>query len=130
MDSSSFFLFFLGPMELTVCLVVGLLLFGRRLPDVGRQLGKGFIELKRGLKGVEDEVREVTQLTDEAIYEAEHQYSHDPHEFEAPDMDPDDSTIECDGTGNPVEQAQGDATDGMGGGEEPGDPDSEIPHQD
>ena len=34
----------------------GLLLFGKRLPEVGRSLGKGIIEFKKGIKGIEDEV--------------------------------------------------------------------------
>jgi sec-independent protein translocase protein TatA len=36
--------------------IVGLLLFGKRLPEVGRSLGRGIVEFKKGLKGVEDEV--------------------------------------------------------------------------
>jgi sec-independent protein translocase protein TatA len=39
-----------------VLLVIGLLLFGKRLPEVGRSLGKGIVEFKRGLKGIEDEI--------------------------------------------------------------------------
>lgn len=37
----------LGPMEWTVLLILGLLLFGRRLPDVGHYLGKGLMEFKK-----------------------------------------------------------------------------------
>jgi sec-independent protein translocase protein TatA len=36
--------------------MLGLLFFGKRLPEVGRSLGKGIVEFKKGLKGVEDEV--------------------------------------------------------------------------
>lgn len=46
----------LGTMELIIILVVGLLLFGKRLPEVGKSLGKGIVEFKKGLKGVEDDV--------------------------------------------------------------------------
>jgi len=46
----------IGPMEWIIILVVMLLLFGRRLPEVGKSLGKGIVEFKKGLKGVEDEV--------------------------------------------------------------------------
>ena len=46
----------LGPMEILVLLVLGVLLFGRRLPEVGRYLGKGIVEFKKGIKGLEDEV--------------------------------------------------------------------------
>jgi sec-independent protein translocase protein TatA len=35
--------------------VIGILLFGKRLPEVGRSLGKGIVEFKKGLKGLEDE---------------------------------------------------------------------------
>ena len=38
---------------------IGLLIFGKRLPEVGRSLGKGIVEFKKGLKGVEDEVAQV-----------------------------------------------------------------------
>jgi len=41
-----------------VVAVIGLLLFGKRLPEVGRSLGRGIIEFKKGLKGVEDDIEE------------------------------------------------------------------------
>ncbi len=50
------FLSSIGPWEVAVIAVVGLLLFGRRLPEVGRSLGKGIVEFKKGLKGIEEEV--------------------------------------------------------------------------
>jgi sec-independent protein translocase protein TatA len=37
-------------------LVIGILLFGKRLPEMGRYLGKGIVEFKKGLKGLEDEI--------------------------------------------------------------------------
>lgn len=45
----------LGPMELMLIMGLGVLLFGKRLPEVGRSLGKGIIEFKKGLRGIEDE---------------------------------------------------------------------------
>jgi sec-independent protein translocase protein TatA len=42
--------------EWIIIAAIGLLLFGKRLPEVGRSLGKGIVEFKKGLKGVEDEV--------------------------------------------------------------------------
>ncbi len=45
----------LGLMEMIVVMGVAVLLFGKRLPEVGRSLGKGIIEFKKGLRGVEDE---------------------------------------------------------------------------
>lgn len=46
----------LGPGEIILLLLLGVLLFGRKLPDVGRYLGKGIVEFKKGIKGVEDDV--------------------------------------------------------------------------
>jgi len=46
----------LGPLEIAIILGVGLLLFGRRLPEVGRSLGRSIVEFKRGLNSVGDEV--------------------------------------------------------------------------
>jgi sec-independent protein translocase protein TatA len=47
-----------GFWEWVVIAVIGLLLFGKRLPEVGRSLGKGIVEFKKGLKGVEEEVNQ------------------------------------------------------------------------
>jgi sec-independent protein translocase protein TatA len=48
----------IGPMEWVVILVIMLLLFGKRLPEVGKSLGKGIVEFKKGLKGVDEEVEQ------------------------------------------------------------------------
>jgi sec-independent protein translocase protein TatA len=47
-----------GGAEWIIILVIGLLLFGRRLPEVGRSLGQSIVEFKKGLKTVKDEVDE------------------------------------------------------------------------
>lgn len=52
----------LNPMELMVLLGVAVLLFGKRLPEVGRSLGRGIIEFKKGIRGVEDEFRSATDI--------------------------------------------------------------------
>jgi sec-independent protein translocase protein TatA len=46
----------LSPIELLIIAGVGVLLFGRNLPQVGRSLGKSIVEFKKGIKGLEDEV--------------------------------------------------------------------------
>jgi len=46
----------LGPWEYLIFGAVLLLLFGRRLPEVGRSLGQGIVQFKRGLRDIEDEV--------------------------------------------------------------------------
>jgi sec-independent protein translocase protein TatA len=42
-------------MELILIMGLGVLLFGKRLPEVGRSLGRGIVEFKKGLNGVGDE---------------------------------------------------------------------------
>ena len=51
-------MFGLGGGEIILLLVLGVLLFGRKLPDIGRSLGKTMTEFKKGMKGIEDEVSE------------------------------------------------------------------------
>ena len=46
----------LGVPEMIVLLLLGVLLFGRKLPDIGRSLGKTVTEFKKGWSGLEDEV--------------------------------------------------------------------------
>lgn len=46
----------LDPMHLLFFGFIALLLFGRRLPDVGRSLGRGIMEFKRGLRDVSAEM--------------------------------------------------------------------------
>jgi sec-independent protein translocase protein TatA len=46
-----------------VIAIIGLLLFGKRLPEVGRSLGKGIVEFKKGLKGVEEDIEQVDETT-------------------------------------------------------------------
>ncbi|MFA6046627.1 MAG: twin-arginine translocase TatA/TatE family subunit [Phycisphaerales bacterium] len=43
-------------MDMVILLAVGLLIFGGRLPEVGKNLGRGIIEFKKGLKSVEEDI--------------------------------------------------------------------------
>ena len=45
------FAFSLGMQEMIIIGVIGVLLFGKRLPEVGKSLGKTFGEFKRGMQG-------------------------------------------------------------------------------
>ncbi len=46
----------LGTTELLILGIIALLIFGKRLPEVGRSLGKGIVEFKKGLAGVQDDL--------------------------------------------------------------------------
>jgi len=46
----------IGPQEMVIFGVIALLLFGKRLPEVARSLGKGIVEFKKGVRGIEDDV--------------------------------------------------------------------------
>jgi len=59
--TSLFAFFSLGAQEMIVLLIIGVLLFGRKLPEVGRYLGKGIVEFKKGIKGLEDEIDTTAQ---------------------------------------------------------------------
>lgn len=45
-----------GPFELIIVAAIILLLFGNRLPSTMRSLGRGIVEFKKGVQGIEDEV--------------------------------------------------------------------------
>ncbi len=63
-----------GGWEWIVILVVALLIFGKRLPEIARGLGKSLTEFKKGVREVEetkdDLVSEVKELKDEVVEEA------------------------------------------------------------
>lgn len=48
----------LGAPELLIFAFVMVLLFGHRLPSVMRSLGRGVVEFKKGVKGIEDELED------------------------------------------------------------------------
>jgi len=49
----------IGMPEILIILAVALFLFGaKRLPEIGKSLGKGIREFKTGVKGLGDDVRE------------------------------------------------------------------------
>lgn len=45
-----------GLSEWIIIGAIGLLLFGKRLPEVGRSIGRSIVEFKRGLKEAENAV--------------------------------------------------------------------------
>jgi len=56
-----------GGIEWIVILVVALLIFGKRLPEVMKSMGKGIVEFKKGVKGVEDDVEDAIEKDPEKL---------------------------------------------------------------
>ena len=71
-----------GGAEWILILAFGLLIFGKRLPEVGRSLGKGIVEFKKGLKGVEDEVEEASNQGERRVESRPAQALPNDHKFD------------------------------------------------
>lgn len=56
--------FMIGPMEIGMIALVGLLIFGNRLPEVGKSLGRGIVEFKKGVRGISDEIEDSIEESD------------------------------------------------------------------
>jgi sec-independent protein translocase protein TatA len=57
--------FNLGPTEVIIIGAVALLLFGRRLPEVAKSMGKSIVQFKKGLREVEDDIDAAASEPDE-----------------------------------------------------------------
>ena len=62
-----------GPFELIIILIIAVLLFGRRLPEIARGLGKSLAEFKKGVSEAEETkdefVNDVKKIGDEVTKE-------------------------------------------------------------
>lgn len=56
-----------GSTEMLIVGIIALLLFGRNLPNVAKNMGKSLAELKKGLSGFQDEFRNVTREAERTV---------------------------------------------------------------
>jgi TatA/E family protein of Tat protein translocase len=54
-------MFGLGMAEVLVIVAIGLVLFGNKLPEVARSLGKSIVEFKREASGITEDLRKSVQ---------------------------------------------------------------------
>lgn len=59
--------------------IIGLLLFGKRLPEIGKSLGKSVVEFKKGLSGVEDDMNVNKQVNAQPPQQQVSQQQQQPH---------------------------------------------------
>jgi sec-independent protein translocase protein TatA len=73
----------LSPFHWLIIAVIVLLLFGNRLPQVMRSLGEGVVEFKKGLQGIEHDVK-----TSSNKIEEQQNKSQTPAESKSNDVNP------------------------------------------
>lgn len=85
-----FGIFGLGPMEMLIIGAIAVLLFGSRLPEVARSLGKGMLEFKRGMQGIEEEVNlaSTRRTTSTSYHEIDDREEATAPKFEPPTAEP------------------------------------------
>jgi sec-independent protein translocase protein TatA len=55
-----------SPIHWLIIAAILLLFFGNRLPSVMRSLGQGVVEFKKGLQGIEDDVKSSGRIEEQA----------------------------------------------------------------
>lgn len=84
-----------GGWEWIIILVVAVLLFGRRLPEIARGMGKSITEFKKGIKEAQEEV---TKTVDEDVV------SPAPEESSSSADDSSDSNSDSDSDSDPDDE--------------------------
>ncbi len=78
----------IGAPELMIVGIIALLLFGKRLPEVARSLGKGITEFKKGVQGIDDEVHQASYSQSHSRESSRPAPADDRAELTAPKFEP------------------------------------------
>lgn len=77
-----------GVPEMMIVGIIALLLFGKRLPEVAKSLGKGIVEFKKGIQGIEDDVRTNSYSSSSSSNYSRPEVEDDEPEVSAPKFEP------------------------------------------
>lgn len=90
-------------------MMVALLLFGRKLPEVAMNLGKGLREFQSGIKGMKDEITKSTTASASTSKSSSNYYADSSSSRPIPDEELDDDDYDVPKfelpTGPPVEES-------------------------
>jgi sec-independent protein translocase protein TatA len=85
----SLFAFDLSPSTLLILGVIAVLLFGERLPEVARSVGKGLMEFKKGVRNIREEVEGAINSAASTTPASQHyEQPEDREEATAPKFEP------------------------------------------
>ena len=81
-----------SPWSLLIIGIIAVLLFGERLPEIARSVGKWFMEFKKEVRGFETDIRSAIDAADSPPSAAEYEVPEDRDEATAPKFEPPSST--------------------------------------
>jgi sec-independent protein translocase protein TatA len=79
-----------SPVQMLIIGAIAVLIFGDRLPEVAKSVGKGIMEFKKGLQGLQDELTSAINSADNATPALTHSEAavEDYEEATAPKFEP------------------------------------------
>jgi len=97
--------------ELVILALLGVLIFGKRLPEVGKSIGKGIVEFKKGISGIDAEVEEASNKS-----AAKEKEASEPQQLEEPgeEIDAYDERAQADARREPDQAGPGQAQQASG----------------
>jgi sec-independent protein translocase protein TatA len=82
------FAFLDNPVMMLVLAAIAVLLFGERLPEVARSIGKQLMEVRNGVRGIQQEIENAVNSTTSVDAPSTYQEPEDREEAPAPKFEP------------------------------------------